>query len=321
MPLSRRHFLATAAAAPLASFAQAKYPTRTVRILSGFSPGGANDLLARLIAEPLAQRFGQAVVVENRIGASGAISAEVVKNAAPDGHTLLMLAVAHCAHHALYPKLAYDVVRDFTPVTVIATQPLVLVTNAQVRADDLKQFVALAKREPGKLFFASGGGGTSQHMAMEILKAEARIDLRHVPYKGLPPAIQDMLNGQIAAMMLPISTALPLLQANKVRALGIAQKERSKLLPQIPTLAEAGVTGVEANAWHGLVAPRATPGTVVATLHSNVTAVLMNSELRAKLAAQGAEPVGNTPAQFATLIRNEAEKYGKIIRAAGIKPD
>jgi tripartite-type tricarboxylate transporter receptor subunit TctC len=321
MPLSRRRFIATAAAAPLAAWADTKYPARTVRILSGFSPGGANDVLARLVAQPLSARLGQAVVVENRVGASGSIAAEVVANAAPDGHTLLMLAIAHCAHGALYPKLAYDVVRDFAPVTVIATQPLVMVIGAQVPAANLKEFVALAKRQPGKLFFASGGSGTSQHMGMEMFKEAAQVELTHVPYKGLPSAVQDMVNAQIAAMMVPISTALPQLQANKLRALGIASRARSKLLPQLPTLAEAGVAGVEADAWHGIVAPRATPANVIETLRRHLVEILATPALRAKLAAQGAEAVGNTPAQFAALVNSEVEKYGRIIRAAGIKPD
>ncbi len=306
---------------PCAAWPQAKYPSRTVRIISGFTPGGANDLLARLVAEPLSARLGQPFVVENRVGGGGTIAAEVVANAAPDGHTLLMLAVAHCAHRALYPKLAYEVERDFVPVSVVATQPLVLVLNAQLPAKDLKEFVALAKQQPGKLFFASGGSGTSQHMGMEMFKAAAKVELTHVPYKGLPAAVQDMLNGQIATMMLPISTALPLLQTGKLRGLGIARPARSKLLPQLPTLAEAGVPGVQADAWHGLVAPRATPANVIETLRGNLAEILAAPALRAKLAAQGAEPVGNTPAEFAALIHSESEKYGTIIRAAGIKPD
>ena len=309
------------AAAPFAAWGQAKYPARTVRIISGFSPGGANDLLARLIAEPLSARLGQAFVVENRVGGGGTIAAEVVANAAPDGHMLLMLAVAHCTHGALYPKLAYDVERDFAPITVVATQPLVLVLNAQVPANDLNEFVALAKRQPGKLFFASGGSGTSQHMGMEIFKAAARVELTHVPYKGLPAAVQDMLNGQITAMMLPISTALPLLRTNKLRSLGIASQSRSKLLPQLPTLAQAGVPGVQADAWHGMVAPKGTPASVIETLRRSTSEILATPAMRAKLDAQGAEAVGNTPAQFAALIHSEVEKYGTIIRATGIKPD
>lgn len=320
MLIARRRFIAAVLAAPLSARAAA-YPTRTVRIMSGFSPGGANDVLARLVAEPLSARLGQAVVVENRVGAGGTIAAELVANAAPDGHTLLMLAIAHCAHGALYPKLAYDVVRDFAPVTLVATQPLVLVVGTQVPAANLKEFVAFAKQQRGKLFYASGGNGTSQHMGMEIFKEAAHVELTHVPYKGLPSAVQDMLNGQIATMMLPISSALPQVQAGKLRALGIASRARSKLLPQLPTLAEAGVAGIEADAWHGVVAPRATPPSVIETLRRNIVEILAAPALRAKLAAQGAEAVGNTPAQFGTLINSEVEKYGRIIRTAGIKPD
>jgi tripartite-type tricarboxylate transporter receptor subunit TctC len=198
---------------------------------------------------------------------------------------------------------------------------LVLVLNAQVPAKNLHEFVALAKRQPGKLFFASGGSGTSQHMGMEMFKAAAKIELTHVPYKGLPAAVQDMLNEQITTMMLPISTALPLLQTGKLRGLGIASPARSKLLPHLPTLAEAGVPGVQADAWHGIVAPRATPAGVIEALHRNIVDVLATPALRVTLAAQGAEPVGNTPAEFAALIHSESEKYGRIIRTAGIKPD
>lgn len=278
-------------------------------------------MLARLIAEKLGERLHQSVIVENKTGGGGSIGADLVAKSPADGYTLLMIAVAHTAHVALYKNLPYDLLRDLRGVAAVATQPLVLTVGATTSIKSLKDFVALAKSRPGELNYGSGGNGTSQHLAMEMLKTAAGIDLQHIPYRGLPPAFPDLISGQLAAMFLPIATALPQVQAGAMRALSVASEKRSSAAPTIPTFAEAGGPSFQADAWHGLAAPAQTPSEIVATLNREVQAILRQYEMRAKLLSQGAEPMPMTAEAFQTFIQAETARYGKVIKSAGIEPD
>jgi tripartite-type tricarboxylate transporter receptor subunit TctC len=305
---------------PVASHAQT-WPAQPVRIVSSYLAGGPNDVFSRIVAGKLSERLGQPVVVENRTGADGRIGAEAVARAAPDGYTLLTLALAHTAHEALYGKLPYDVERDFAPISRVAALPLLLVVKSGLEAKSVSDFVALAKTKPGALNYASGGNGTSQHLAMEMLASVASIRMQHVPYRGLGPVFADMLNGQIDALMSPIASALPHVKAGKLRALGITTAQRSPLLPEVPTITESGLPGVQIDTWHGIVAPAGTPPAVVSRLHAEIAASLKGEDIREAFARQGAFPVGNTPAEFAAEIRAEQTRWSRLVRERGIKPD
>lgn len=304
----------------LSTWAQT-YPTKTVRIISGFTPGGANDILARTIAESLSRRLGKQVVVENRPGAGGTIGAEVVAKSPPDGYTLLMIAVAHCAHGSLYPNLSYDLLRDFVPITQVAVQPLLLLISTKLPVTTAREFVNHARAHPGTVTYGSGGNGTSQHLAMVMFAQSAGIKLAHIPYRGLPQAYSDMIGGDVSAMMSPISTALPYVQSGKLRALAIASAQRSVLLPELPTIAESGLPAFTADAWHGLAAPARTPKPIVDRLYRETAAALREEGVRKSLAAQGAVPGGADPAAYARFVRGEVKKYGEVVKAAGIRLD
>lgn len=295
------------------------WPGKPVRIVSSYTAGGPNDVFSRIVATRLSERLGQPVIVENRVGADGRIGAESVARAAPDGYTLLMLALAHTAHPALYGKLPYDVERDFAPITEVASVPLVLVVANDVPANTVAEFVALAKRRPGALNYGSGGNGTSQHLAMELFAGLADIRIQHVPYKGMGPIFTDLLNGQLQAVMSPVAAALPHIKAGKLKALAIAAPQRSPLMPEVPTMIEAGVPGHVVDTWHGLVAPAGTPPEVVDRLSREVRALLAQDEVRQSFAAQGSVPVGNTPEQFGAEIRLEIVRWGKVVRERNIQ--
>lgn len=314
--------LATAGLVLLAAASDAlaqTFPSRTIRIVSSYTAGGPNDVFSRIVAARLAERLGQPVIVENRVGADGRIGAESVARSAPDGYTLLMLALAHTAHPALYGTLPYDVGRDFTPITEVASVPLVLVVANDVPANTVGEFVALAKQRPGALNYGSGGNGTSQHLAMELFASLTDIRLQHVPYKGMGPIFTDLLNGQLQAVMSPIASALPHVKAGKLRALAIASPQRSPLVPEVPTMIEAGVPGCLVDTWHGLVAPAGTPPEVMNRLAREVRALLAQEDVRQTFAAQGAVPVGNTPEQFGAAIRLESARWGKVVRERDIR--
>lgn len=305
------------AVAPAVAVAQT-YPSKPIKIISSYGPGGPNDVFSRLVAQKLSDRIGQQVIVENRAGADGRIGAEAVAKSAPDGYTLLMLALAHTAHPALY-KLNYDVEKDFVPITRVASLPLMLVVNNNVQARTTGEFISLAKAKPGAINYASAGNGTSQHLAMEMFSSSLGLKMQHVPYKGLGPAFVDMMNGQVAAVMSPIASALPLVNGGKLRALGIATSTRFPLVPDVPTIAEAGIAGYQVDTWHGLVAPTGTPEEVLARLNKEIVAILQLPETRASFANLGALPVGNSPSDFAAEIKSETARWAKVIRDADIK--
>jgi tripartite-type tricarboxylate transporter receptor subunit TctC len=300
--------------------AQSNYPSRPVHIIVPSPPAGGTDIIARVLAERFSKAFGQQFVVENRPGAGNMIGIESVARSAPDGYTLLMVPSTLALNSVLYQKVNYDPIRDFAPITLAATAPNVLVVNPSVPAQTLTEFIALAKKKPGELTYGTPGVGTSPHMSMELLKSMAGLDIRHIPYRGTAPAVTDIISGQISAMFANALTAKPQVDAGKVRALAVSGPKRIEAMPNVPPVAQAGVPGYEAMQWYGLLAPAGTPPAIVARLHEEATKALATAEMKEKLAGDGAEPVGSSSAEFATLIKAELDKWAKVARAAKIEP-
>ncbi|HUI95403.1 MAG TPA: tripartite tricarboxylate transporter substrate binding protein [Xanthobacteraceae bacterium] len=300
--------------------ARAEFPERPLKMLVGFSAGGGTDVAARIVAPGLAEALGQAVVVENRPGASGLIAAEAVARAAPDGYTLMMgsqttLAVAP----RLYAKFTLDAPRDFAGVALTSTSPLVLVVNPKVAAHSVAELIALAKAQPGKLNFASGGVGTTPHMAGELFRLTAGINVVHVAYRGEAPAINDLLGGQIPMMFSNLSAVIGQVRAGALRALAVASPQRSATAPDIPTLAEQGLPGCEVETWFGVVAPAGTPKPVIAKINAGLRRVLALPDTQARLAGLGMSAAADSPEEFDGTIKAEIAKWGKVIRDADIK--
>jgi tripartite-type tricarboxylate transporter receptor subunit TctC len=323
MNLPRRRFLHLAAAAigvPTVSrmaCAQA-YPARPVRLVVGFAAGGAPDIAARLVAQWLSERLGQQFIVENRPGSGGNIATEVVVDAAPDGYTLLMAGLQNAVNATLYEKLNYDFIRDIAPVASVSHENYGMEVHPSFPAKTVTEFIAYAKANPGKLNMASPGNGTGPHMAGELFKIMAGVDMVHVPYRGSPPALTDLLAGQVQLMFSPMSSSIEYVKAGKLRALAVTTATRSTALPDLPTVGEF-VPGYAASGWFGVCAPRKTPVEIVERLNNEVNAGLADSKLKARLADLGSEPFAGTPADFARHIAAETEKWGKVVRAAHIK--
>jgi tripartite-type tricarboxylate transporter receptor subunit TctC len=300
--------------------AAADYPSRPVTIVVGFPPGGASDILARIIADKLGSLLGQPVVVDNRPGAGGNVAGEAVAHAAPDGYTLLLGNNAILATNAsLYSKINFDPVKDFAPISLIGTQANVLVVNNDVPAHSLAELIALAKAQPGKLNFASSGYGLAAHLAGELFKAQAHIDIVHVPYKGSAPALEDVISGQDQMMFATTSGVMGFLKNAQVRALAVTTLKRTAILPDIPTMDEAGLPGFEATTWHGLVAPAGTPADIIDTLHRAIVETLKDAGVQQKLAALGVDVAPDSPDEFAAYIKSEIPKWAAIIKASGSK--
>jgi tripartite-type tricarboxylate transporter receptor subunit TctC len=299
--------------------AQAGYPSRPVRIVVPSPPSGGTDIIGRVLAQHFSKALGQQFVVENRAGAGNMIGIEAVARAAPDGYTLLMVPSTLALNSVLYKKVPYDPIRDFAPVTLAATAPNILIVNTALPAKSLAELIALAKQKPGALSYGTPGVGTSPHMAMELLKSMAGIDVQHVPYKGTAPALTDVMSGQIAAMFANALTARPQIDSGRVRALAVSGPKRIEALPGVPPVAET-VPGYEAMQWYGLVAPAGTPPAIIARLNAEALKALRSGEMKERLALDGAEPVGSTPAEFGALIRSELEKWSRVARSANIEP-
>ncbi len=316
---------ATAAAAGMLStpaIAQDRYPAKPIRLVVPFPAGGSTDIIGRLVAQKLSERLGQPVVVDNRGGAGGTIGTDNAAKSPADGYTLLLsttstLAVAPSA----YSKLPYDPVRDFTPVSLVAITPYLLVVNTGVKANTLAEFVALAKSQPGKLNYASAGNGTTTHLAMEMLKEVAVIDLVHVPFKGNAPAELGILGGEVQALFGSMPAILQQTKAGKLRPLAVGSSARSPALPEVPTVAESGYPGFEATLWLGVSAPAGTPKPILDRLESEVRAIVAMPDFRDGLAKNGADPISNTSAEFGKLIGEDLVRYGKAVKAANIKLD
>ena len=313
--------LALLVLAPFAADAQAQtWPNRPVRIVVPSPPAGGTDIVARVLAEHFSKALGQQFFVENRPGAGNMIGIESVARTAPDGYTLLMVPSTLALNSVLYKKVSYDPIKDFSPIMQVAQAPNVLIVNPSVPAKSLAEFVALAKQKPGQLTYGTPGIGTSPHMCMELLKYMAGIDVQHIPYRGTVPAMTDVMSGQITGMFSTALSARPQIDAGTVRALGLSGTKRSEAMPNVPPIAEAGVAGYDATQWYGLVAPAGTPADIIARLHQEAVKALKSPDVKDKLAADGAEAVGSTPAEFAKLIRDELEKWAKVAKAAGIEP-
>ncbi|RPJ47595.1 MAG: tripartite tricarboxylate transporter substrate binding protein [Betaproteobacteria bacterium] len=311
----------TAALATTCSAAAQNYPVRPIRIVVVSTPGGSVDTLARTVGPKLAERWGQQVLVDNRPGAGGTIAAELVAKAPPDGYTLIMGTVASFATNvSLRKSLPYDPVLDFAPISLVATQNLMLLIHPSVPAKSVKELVALAKRQPGTLSFASAGNGTGGHLSGELFKLLAGIDMLHVPYKGVAPALVDVVSGQVSMTFASIISAMPQVKNNRLRPLAVTGAQRSRAAKELPTMIEAGVQGYESATWYGLLAPAGTPADIVTKLNAEVVAILKSPEMFDRLSKEGADPVGNSPAEFARHIQAEIEKWRKVIKAAGIRP-
>jgi tripartite-type tricarboxylate transporter receptor subunit TctC len=304
---------------PLFAWAQADYPSRPVRIVVPSPPGGGTDIVARVLGQNLSKALGQPFFVENKPGAGNMIGIEHVARSSADGYTLLFVASTLALNSVLYKKVPYDPVRDFAPITLAATAPNVLLVNPSVPAQSLAEFIALAKTKPGALSYGTPGIGTSPHLSMELLKSMAGIDLQHVPYRGTAAAVTDLIGGQIAATFANALTAKPQVDSGRVRALAVSGPRPIQALPNVPPAASV-VPGYEAMQWYGLAAPAGTPPAIIARLHGEAVKALKSDEMKEKLAADGAEPLGSTPGEFAALIRTELEKWTRVARAAGIEP-
>ena len=300
----------------------ADYPTRPVTMVLAFPPGGASDVLGRILGRKLEQILGQPVVIDNRPGAGGNIAAEAVAHAAPDGHTLLMGNNSILATNAaLYQKINFDPVKDFAPIGLVGSQANILVVNPALPARSLAELIALAKANPGKLNYASSGHGLAAHLAGELFKAEAKINLVHVPYKGAAPALQDVIAGHVQMMFATASSVVSHIQDGKVRALAVTTLKRTALLPELPTIDELGLKGFDATTWHGLVAPAKTPPEIVRTLNRALVETLADPAVKKSLDGLGVDIAGGSPDDFAAYIRSEIPKWTAIVKASGAKLD
>ena len=302
--------------------AEQAYPSKPIRLVVPFPAGGSLDAVARAIGQKLSIAWGQPVIIDNRPGAGGNIGADLVAKSAPDGYTILEGALStHAVNVSLYSKMPYDPIKDFAPITLVAVTPNVLVLNPSVPANSVAELISYAKANPGKLAFGSGSNGSAGHLAGELFKTEAKVDMVHVPYKGGAPAMQDLLGGQIQLMFDNLANSMQQVRAGKLKALAVTTAKRSPLVPDLPTLAEAGLPGFDIYTWWGFMAPAGTPKEIIAKWNAEVTRILNTPEMQAFFAQQGAEPAPTTPEQFTALIQGEIPKYAKIIKASGAKVD
>jgi tripartite-type tricarboxylate transporter receptor subunit TctC len=319
--------VAAALLAPLAGAQAAStssgqaYPVKPIRVILSVPAGATPDVTARLVTPGLANVLGQPLVVDNRGGAGGLIGAEIVAKAAPDGYTLFISSPGALTILPHLRKVPYDTLKDFTPVSLISVGPFVLILHPSVPAKSVNELIALAKAQPGKLNYASAGNGVANHLAMELFKQMAGVDIMHVPYKGAPQAVTDVLAGHMNMMFNSIAPIVAQIRAGRVRVLGVASAKRSPQLPEVPTISEAGVPGFEADNWFGMFAPAKTPQRIIARLNEAVVKVVRSPEIQSQFAALGADAVGNTPEEFAAFVRRDMERYANVVRISGAKLD
>lgn len=327
----RRRFMHALAAAlllgatVLAASAQAaepdNYPSKPIKIIVPYPPGGASDITARVIGQKLSEAWSQPVLIENRAGASGIIGTEVVAKAPPDGYTLGLVASTHAANQGLFKKLPYDTLKDFAPVVMTASVQLVLVTNQSFAAKSVKHLIAIAKVKPGEIPYASSGPGSAPHLFAEMFSQMAGVKMTHVPYRGSTAAHPDLIGGQVSVMFDTVPAVLPHIKSGRLVPLAVGGAKRSALLPDVPTMAEAGVPGYAATSWGGVLAPAGTPPAIVAKLNKEIVRILNTPDVRERLTALGAEPVGGTSAEFAEVLRKETARFSKLVKEIGITPE
>lgn len=297
------------------------YPIRPIKLIVPFAPGGGNDTIARTIAQRLSASLGQPVVVDNRAGAGGVLGAEMAARAAPDGYTLFLGGVgSHAINPNLQRQLPYDPIKDFAPVSLLASAPLVIVVHPSVQASSVRELIALARAKPGALNYASNGNGSSSHLAAAMFESMTATRMVHVPYKGLAPALTDLLSGQVQLMFSSVVAILPHVHAGKLKALAVTSSKRLPLVPDVPTVAESGVPGYETSSWYGILAPAGTPHEIVARLNMEIVRAVHDPQVAKALANDGAIPIGGSPEEFAAHMRAELDRLGKVIREAHIEP-
>jgi tripartite-type tricarboxylate transporter receptor subunit TctC len=313
-------FITACVTISMAALAQ-PYPGKPVRLVVPFPAGGPADGIARIVGEKLSAMWGETVLIDNRGGAAGNIGAEAVAKSAPNGYTLLINASSHVINASIYTKLPYDPIKDFTPITEVASYMLVLVVHPSLPVRSVKEFVALAKSKPGQIIVANTGPGTPTHLTAELFKIAAGIDFVNVPYKGAAPANIDLLGGQVLAMFNNPVNALPQVTAGKLRALAVTGAKRLAVAPELPTIAESGYPGFEAGTWYGILGPANVPKDIVTKLHDDIVRVLHMPDVQTKLSAQGWDSIGNSPAEFAAIMTSDLAKWAKVVKAAGIRPE
>jgi tripartite-type tricarboxylate transporter receptor subunit TctC len=313
--------LASAAAACTAQTRATGYPNKFVRFIVPYAPGGSSDVLARALGHKLADALGQTFVVDNRPGAGSMIGTDVAAKATPDGYTLILSDMPHTINPSIYAKVPYDPLRDFAPVTIVGVSPMFLFANPSLQVQNVKELVALAKAQPGKIAIASGGTGATTHLAAELLQSRAGIRLTHVPYKGAGPAITDVVGGQVPVTFTSMATAAPFAKSGRLRILGVTSAKRLAVFPDVATFEESGVPGMVFEHWWGVMAPAATPRPVVDTLHAEIAKALAAPDLRERFAALAVEPRTNTPEQFRALLESDLRRWAKVVKDAGIKPE
>ncbi len=312
--------LAVFAAVP-ASVAQT-WPAKPMRIVVPFPPGGGTDIGTRILGQKLQEAWGQAVVIENKPGAAGIVGTELTAKSAPDGYTFMMGNIGtHAINISLYKQLSYDPVKDFAPVSMVADLPLLLLVHPSVPVKSVQELIALAKSQPGKLNFSSSGPGGSMHVAAELFKSMAGVDMVHIPYKGGAPAVADLISGQVPLSFATVLETIQFVKAGKVRALAVTNNRRSAALPDLPTISEAGLPGYQSISWLALFAPAGTPKDIVNKLSAETVRILKLPDVRERLLAQGAEPIGSTPEQLASILAADIAKYARVIRESGYKPE
>ena len=308
--------------APASLLAQSDYPNKPIRLIVPFPAGGSTDIVGRVVAQKLSERLGQQVIVDNRGGAGGTIGTDAAAKAAPDGYTLTIGTTStHAVAAGAYSKLSYHPSKDFAPISLVAITPYLLVVNPQVKANNLREFVALAKTMPGKMNYASAGNGSTTHLAMEMLKDAAQIDLQHIPYKGNGPADLALLANEVQGVFGSMPALLQHTKAGKLRPLAVGTSQRSPALPDVPTVAELGYPGFEAALWLGVLAPAGTPKPIIDRLHKELAAITPTADFKLAMERNGADALGNTPEQFAKLIADESGRYVKVVKAIGLKLD
>lgn len=319
-PILRMLLAAVAVLASLAAQAATTYPLRPIRIIVAYTPAGTTDILARAVGQKMTEAWGQTVLVDNRPGANGNIGTEITANATPDGYTIVMgTAATHSINNTLYPKLKWDAVKNFAPISLVARVPNILVVNNSLPVKSVRELIAYGKANPGKLNHGSPGLGSTGHLSAELFKSSTGLNMTHVPYKGSAPTLADLVAGQIQVVIDNMPPYLPHVQSGKIRALAVTTAQRSAAAPELPTMQEAGVTGYEAGSWFGLLAPAGSPRDVIGKLSAETARILRLPDVKARLSALGAEPVGGTPGEFAAFIRSEQAKWRQVIRQADIR--